>query len=198
MILKAPESIRQKSEKIFTKDNVNFNNDINVDLENCLEMKQLTHYLSQMRYFTDDTLNTTLNDSEKPTSEHRLKRCAYVIKEELFPAWGIRDKILEQCSLELEGYKKKLDSKHPDVEPIKPTLLAGIGADYKRENLDPYKRRDLIKKTTADYVDYNASKKWIEQQLGVEQILKERSVSLLKGQCHEAVDFQAFYHQTRK
>ena len=197
MILKAPESIKQKSEKIFTKHNVNFNNDINVDLESCLEMKQLTHCLSQLRYFTDDTLNTTLNDSEKPNSDYRLKRCDYVIKEELFPAWEMRDKILEQCRFELEEYKKKLDLNHPDVQPTKPTLFTGIGTDYKKENLDPYKKRDVIKKTTADYVDYNASKKWIEQQLGVEKILKERSVSILKGQCNEVIDFQAFYHQSR-
>ncbi|KAL6932783.1 hypothetical protein ACO0R3_001867 [Hanseniaspora guilliermondii] len=197
MILKAPESIKQKSEKILTKYNINFNDDINVDLESCLEMKQLTHYISQLRYFTDDTLSTTLNDSERPNLKYRLKRCDYVIKEELFPAWEMRDKILEQCSVELEEYKQKLDVNHPDVQVSKSTLFSSIGSDNKKENLDPYKKRDMIKKTTSDYVDYNASKKWIEQQLGVEKILKERSVSILKNQCNEFADFQAFYYQAR-
>lgn len=198
MIFKTPESIKQKSEMLLTKSNVNFNGDITADLESCLEMKQLTHCLSKLRYFTDDTLNTTLNDSEKPSLDYRLKRCDYVIQNELFPVWEMRDNILDQCRYELEEYKKKLDVNHPDVSTLKTPILLNIGNDNRMENLDPYMKRDLIKKTTADYDDYNASKKWVEQQLGVEKILKERSISILKTQCNEFIDFQALYYKNKK
>lgn len=190
MIFETPESMIEKSEMLMTE--------ANVDLDSCLEMKQLTHFLSKLRYFTDDTLNTNLNDSEKPSLEYRLKRCDYVIKNDLFPVWEMRDNILKQCSYELEKYKKKLDISHPDVSTLKTPLIMNIGNDNRLENLDPYKKRDLIKKTTVAYGDYNASKKWLEQQLGVEKILKERSVSILRTQCNEFVDFQALYHKSRK
>lgn len=184
MILQIPSSIRQKSDDFLIDYGVTLKKDVEVNLQTCLEMKQLTHVLKQLRHLSDDTLDTNLNNSSLPEVQYRLKQCNNVVLNDLFPAWYTRDRILGECKSQLEGYKTHLDEN-------KPTELVNsyVPETEAERNLDPYAKRDLIKKNTLSYADYNSASKWLEQQNGVEKIIKERSIGVLKNNCNENVKY---------
>ncbi|OBA28955.1 hypothetical protein HANVADRAFT_4731 [Hanseniaspora valbyensis NRRL Y-1626] len=184
MLLEIPAAIKQKSNKILTNSNINLNEDVEVNLQTCLEMKQLTHILKKLRHLSDDTLETNLNDSELPNLQYRLNQCKKVVSNELFPTWEIRDTILNQCKEELSNYKQRLDQSHNSNSANDKTMIMDSN-----NNLDPYSKRDLVKKTTSYYVDYNASTKWLEQQIGVENIIREKSVVTLKNNCNDNIEY---------
>ncbi|XBW37929.1 hypothetical protein QEN19_003509 [Hanseniaspora menglaensis] len=193
MQLKIPDSVKEKSNRILTNSNINLNDDVEVNLNTCLEMKHLTHVLKKLRDLTDDKLETILNDSELPNLQFRLKQCRYATLNEIFPTWNFRDSLLSQCKKELDNYKKELDLTHSAK------LAKDNFESYdSNNNLDPYRKRDFIKKTTADYTRFNAASRWLDQQTGVEKIVKERSINLLKNKCADNIEYMRAFELFRR
>ncbi|KAL6940289.1 hypothetical protein ACO0QE_004187 [Hanseniaspora vineae] len=154
--------------------------------EHCVDMSLLTSYFRFLRHYSDDTLQSRLNDSEKPDISSKLRRCEnYTAK--LFENWEIRRNIITFCSKEAETLKKELDLTF-EQDNAKAVTAAKI---------DSYALRDLQNEKNRYYANYNKITQWVRQQEGVESILQDRANDVLRNNCDEnrnyLTDFKLFY-----
>ncbi|QLL31552.1 hypothetical protein HG536_0B04160 [Torulaspora globosa] len=164
--------------------------------ERCVDPTLADSFLRLLRYGSDDSIKQRLSAYQRheENSPFKNKRCGSFLRNELYPNWQARNRIITFCRNQLEDMKAELDEKYGQhsATPLKAEVDLRI---------DPYAAKDRQHEQENRYKELKRLNTWIENQIKIESILLANSNRTLQQNCDQNVnyinEFWKFHRATR-
>ncbi|QLQ79065.1 hypothetical protein HG537_0B04130 [Torulaspora globosa] len=152
--------------------------------ERCVDPTLADSFLRLLRYGSDDSIKQRLGAYQKheENSPFKNKRCDSFLKNELYPNWQARNRIITFCEGQLEDMKVELDEKYSRDSAT--SLKAEVDL-----RIDPYAVKDRLQEQENRYKELKRLKTWIENQTRIESILVGNSNRTLQQNCDQNVNY---------
>ncbi|CAH2351697.1 hypothetical protein CLIB1423_04S03928 [[Candida] railenensis] len=134
--------------------------------ENCQSPARIKSFLRLSRFATDDTIREHINGD----SNH----CDHYFQTKIVPQWNLRSKLIQYCSdyaIELHQ-TTQLDKIHVELDPSNLDV-----------RLDPYAVKSYNDKFEDRFAQSNGIRNWTQNELTVESIVRDQTVSVLNDKC---------------
>ncbi|SMN21315.1 similar to Saccharomyces cerevisiae YBL107C MIX23 Putative protein of unknown function [Maudiozyma saulgeensis] len=197
------QSITVRAPKVFLESNLNFPNvdtsvtEVTVTRARCIDPSLLDSFLRTMRHGSDDIIKQKINNVTEKGSTLRSKseKCGDFVRNELYPNWKERSKVIFYCQYQATLMKEELDVKSNEMVSDGPQVATRI---------DPYAERDWKKEQESRFKQWRNVCGWVQNNLQIESILRTTSEEILNQRCDAnrkyLEDFEEFMNkqQTNK
>ncbi|KAG7861109.1 hypothetical protein KL919_001843 [Ogataea angusta] len=154
----------------------------------CIESsRSLQDFLRLSRTLLDDTLRTRLNSITKhheDRSRHsilpRRDSCQQFVDELLIPQWQARASRINYCLGQADEMVKEVETQELAMDEEERNRLLRI---------DPYALKDLTRSLREKRASAEQIRNRYQNEIEVEDIIRERSQSLIKDVCGQDVRF---------
>lgn len=135
-------------------------------LENCTSSSRIRAFLRLSRIATDDTIRQHLNEI-KPGS------CNSYFRTKIAPQWKARQELIQYC--ESRGAELRHETDQQGSSAQKPDFDL---------TLDPYALKEYQRKLESQYSVCQTIENWVENEKGVESIIREQTSNVLNDKCY--------------
>ncbi|KAG7895258.1 hypothetical protein KL908_001608 [Ogataea polymorpha] len=154
----------------------------------CIESsRSLQDFLRLSRTLLDDTLRTRLNSITKHHEDYtrrsilpRRDSCQQFVDELLLPQWQARASRIKYCLRQADEMVKEVETQELAMDEEERNRLLRI---------DPYALKDLTRSLREKRASAEQIRNRYQNEIEVEEIIQERSHSLIKDVCGQDVRF---------
>ncbi|KAG7928549.1 hypothetical protein KL925_001849 [Ogataea polymorpha] len=154
----------------------------------CIESsRSLQDFLRLSRTLLDDTLRTRLNSITKHHEDNtrrsilpRRDSCQQFVDELLLPQWQARASRINYCLRQADEMVKEVETQELAMDEEERNRLLRI---------DPYALKDLTRSLREKRASAEQIRNRYQNEIEVEEIIQERSQSLIKDVCGQDVRF---------
>lgn len=184
------DSIKIRTPEALLDPNLEFANsertiaEITLTRDRCINPSLVDSFLRLLRHGSDDIIRQRIYDyTKKSKSRGPLnEKCHQFVKNELYPNWEARTKIIDFCDQQAKQMKDMLDEEYGSEtgNDLKPLVDA---------RLDPYAARDRVKLLQSKYMQWRSVNQWVENNRTIESILQSTSERILKDKCDQNIEY---------
>lgn len=184
------DQITVRAPQVFLDSNLNFPNrdktvtEVTVTRSRCIDPTLIDSFLRTMRHGSDDIIKQKINNATKEGSmlRSRSEKCDDFVKNELYPNWRERGRVISFCQNQALFMKHELDEQY-----------ASVGIESERPKIDPridpYAERDRITEKESRYSQWRSLNRWVDNNIEIESILRTTSDKILKQNCNQNEEY---------
>lgn len=135
-------------------------------LESCTSSSRIRAFLRLSRIATDDTIRQHLNEIQP-------EACSAYFRTKIAPQWKARQELIRFCGNTAADLRKATDTDG--------TSAASPEIDLR---LDPYALKEYRRKLDDQYSQCQMIEQWVENERGVEAIVRGETASVLNDKCY--------------
>lgn len=132
---------------------------------NCESSSRIRAFLRLSRIATDDTIRQHLN--ETPSS-----KCDEYFNRKIAPQWRARSEVITFCSNYAKEIREKVETQRSEVHN---------DVDLR---IDPYALKNEMERLEQQTSKCTSIENWIQNESGVETIVREQTASVLNDKCY--------------
>lgn len=133
--------------------------------QNCESSTRIRAFLRLSRIATDDTIRQHLNEINPALCDDYFQR-------RILPQWVARAEAIQFCSDFARDLRRETESKKVEVH------------EKHDLRIDPYALKDETDRLNQQFSRCSTIENWVENELGVERIIKEQTASVLNDKCY--------------
>lgn len=135
-------------------------------LESCQSSSRIRAFLRLSRIATDDSIRQHLN-------EIHPKSCETYFATKIVAQWKARQELIQYCSSQAKQLRDHTDSQESSAQ----------NPDFDLR-LDPYAFKEYQQKLNSQYTMCQTIENWVENEKGVESIIREQTAKVLNDKCY--------------